>query len=525
MKADVSQDSSRSNEIPKLEFRSVTKKFGNFYANRQVSFKVNRGSIHAILGENGAGKSTAMKILYGMQAPDAGCLVLDGKEVRLRSPQDAIARGIGMIHQHFMLSEKDSALDNLILGSEPWSIIQGIERSQATQIFEDLCQKHALQVRYHERIERMSVGERQRIEILKAVYRKSEVLILDEPTAVLSPKEIVFLFEYLKALKAQGKTILIITHKLKEVLEHADAVTVLKNGTVSAAFKVGGLSFEDLAKAMIGRDWKPVQAEISDRKDLRPVLKVDKLTVTRGARYQALAGVSFQVCSGQIVGIAGVEGNGQGELLRSLTGLLKTNEKTQGLAQFLELDLLKSETQDILNKGMSYIPEDRQGCGLVLDATIEENLMLGQTGRYSWYGFIRSKWLRSAAKRVIHDFAIKPDQPDALLRAASGGNQQKVVFARELERSPKLLLIAQPTRGVDLGAVQVIHERILDAKQKGAAILLVSSELDELLSLADELYVMSEGRFVGHHVRGQFNMDNLAYQMGGIETTHSGARV
>jgi simple sugar transport system ATP-binding protein len=515
-----------------VELRSLSKRYGDCVANHDISLKVAKGSIHAIIGENGAGKSTAMKMLYGMVAPDTGEILIHGEPKHWRSPHDAIDCGIGMVHQHFMLAEPDTVLENILVGAEPsaslWKWLprafRPLDTGSARKKLETIAKQYGLQVNLDARVEDLSVGIHQRIEIIKLVYRDANILILDEPTAVLTPQETTELFSHLKKLRAEGKTILIITHKLKEVLELADEATVFRAGRVVGHRKISETNEEDLASLMVGRKVNlrikaPEVARVGE-----PVLDVREVSLKSrkaGHSRHLLSNLSFSVRSGEIVGIAGVEGNGQSELLQILLHPHEYARRADGEIRILNQSVLKDgagwSTDAIKTLGVGSVPEDRHREGLLLERPIAESFLLGlQRHRpYSKSGLISESALRSATYQAIEEYDVRPKTLDIEARGLSGGNQQKVIIARELWRNPKLFIAAQPTRGVDVGAIEFIHGRILEARSKGAGVLLVSSELDEIMSLSDRILVMYDGKIAAEFVHGQADEKTLGRVMGG----------
>lgn len=455
-----------------------------------------------------------MKLLYGLYRPDPGGIIkVNGVTVNLRSPQDAIRAGICMVHQHFMLAGPYSVLDNIILGAEPGSPFAAIDRQSARKKLAALSQKYGLQVLLDAPVETLAVGVQQRIEILKALYRGCDILILDEPTAVLTPPEVEKLLENLRSLKAEGKTILIITHKLKEVMSFTDKVTVFRQGKVSGELPTSDATVQKLADLMVGRSVR-LSLEVPPRAPEAVLLQMKEVEAKRGA-VSVLKKISISVRGGEIVGIAGVEGNGQSQLLEALFHSAEKGIIESGSIQILGEDVTRLKTVEILNLGVGYVPEDRHHQGLLLDRSVEDNFILGQQKAYSWYGWLRTRWIRAAVARAIGAFDIRPARVDAKLRGLSGGNQQKVIIAREFEKSPKVLIVAQPTRGVDVGAIEFIHGRILQARADGVGILLVSSELDEILQLADRILVLFSGSVVAEFARGEADEKKIGNVMGG----------
>ena len=502
---------------PAVELRGLTKQFGSVLANAGVNLRVEAGTIHGVIGENGAGKSTAMKLLYGMLRPDAGEILIGGKECLWTSPSDAIARGIGMVHQHFMLAGPYSALDNILLGAEPlrWRVI---DRQGARARLEALARQYGLPVDWDRPIEQLPVGVQQRVEILKLLYREASILILDEPTAVLTPQETNDLFANLKKLRAEGKTVLLVTHKLKDVMSFTDRVTVFRAGKVTGEVETSRTNPQELANLMVGRKVVLNIAVPPAHPRAEPALEVTGLSLAgpAGSRHR-LSEVSFTVRRGEIVGVAGVEGNGQSELLQALLHPRDSRCRTAGTIRFLGEDVTAWAPLRIRDLGVAVIPEDRLHEGLLLERPVSENFLLGlqRSAAFSRAGFLNLRGLAQAADRAITDYDVRP--PDLTLPAGklSGGNQQKLIVAREFQRQPRVLIAAQPTRGVDVGAIEFIHTRIVRARDEGAGVLLVSSELDEVLTLSDRILVMFEGGIVADFRRGGVTERELGLKMGG----------
>ena len=477
-----------------LELRDITKRFGDVLANDRVSLSVAPGTIHAIVGENGAGKSTAMRIAYGFYAADSGEVVVDGVPRDLHSPHDAIALGIGMVHQHFMLVEPMTVAENIVLGIEPGSPL-ALDLRAAEQRVRSLSERFGLQIDPAARVETLAVGQQQRVELLKALYREARLLILDEPTAVLSPQAVADLFRILRDMRAQGKTIVIVTHKLSEVLEISDEVTVMRDGRVVGHRPTAETSAAELARLMVGREVL-LRVEKPEAKPGTPVLRVRGLSL-----QDRLDGVSFEVRAGEIVGIAGVEGNGQTELIETLAGLVDLRD-VRGAVEMGGEDVTALSARKRKERGISHVPEDRHRRGLLLDFDLAENAILGVADRppiavgpgRSW---LDREAIRERARKIVKAFDVRPADIRLPARALSGGNQQKLVLGRELEPPPRLLLVAQPTRGVDIGGIEFIHRRLVELRDAGCAVLLVSSELEEVTALSDRLLVMRRGRIVG----------------------------
>jgi general nucleoside transport system ATP-binding protein len=483
-------------EAPLLELRAITKRFPGVVANDDVDFELRKGEVHALLGENGAGKSTLVNILYGLYHPDEGEIVLKGKPARIHSPREAIDLGIGMVHQHFMLIPVMTVAENIVLASEP---TKGplLDLDTANQRVGEISKRFGLAVDPRARIESISVGQQQRVEILKALYRGAEILILDEPTAVLTPQEALELFDVIRSLTEQGRSIIFITHKLNEVLEIADRITVLRRGKTVETVPREGATEQGLARLMVGRDVL-LRVDKPPADPGEPVLRVEELSVLDERRLDAVRGVSFEVRTGEIVGIAGVDGNGQTELVDAITGLRRPES---GRILVGGEDVTFEGCRECLEAGMGHIPEDRQLRGLVLDFTLAENIVLHDfreepTSRWGW---LYPRRMIARARECLRAFDVRGGGPETPAASLSGGNQQKVVVAREISREPRVLIAAQPTRGVDVGAIEFIHRRLVEERDEGKAILLVSFELDEILSLSDRILVMYEGRVVGEY--------------------------
>jgi simple sugar transport system ATP-binding protein len=482
-------------DAPVLEMRGITKRFPGVLANDRVSFELSRGEAHALLGENGAGKSTLMNILYGLYHPDEGEILFAGKPVRIDSPRDAIDLGIGMVHQHFMLIPVMTVAENIVLGVEPRHGGVFLDERAAKERVLDLSRRFGLAVDPEARVDKITVGQQQRVEILKALYRKASILILDEPTAVLTPQEAGELFAILRSLKQEGMSIIFISHKLNEVLEIAERITVLRRGRTVETIPAAGATEESLARLMVGR-------EVLLRVDKTPAQPADVLLEVEGLHarddrdLEAVRGVSLTVRAGEIVGIAGVDGNGQTQLIEAITGLRAT---THGRVTVAGQDLTSASPHRVVSHGVGHIPEDRQKLGLVLEFDLAENLALHDYDREpnSRFGWLRPGRLVERAIRLVTEFDVRGGGPRTPAGALSGGNQQKVVVAREVDLDPRVLIAAQPTRGLDVGAIEFVHRRLVEERDEGRGILLVSLELDEILSLSDRILVMYEGRIVG----------------------------
>src|SRR5215210_4995732 len=484
-------------DVPVLELRGITKQFPGVLANDHIDFDLKRGEVHALLGENGAGKSTLMSILYGLYTADSGEILLNGKPVSVGSPKDAIELGIGMVHQHFMLIPVMTVTENIILAQEPRHAGVLLDYDAAAERVRDLSTSFGLAVDPGARIEKITVGQQQRVEILKALYRGAEILILDEPTAVLTPQEARELFEIIESLKAEGKSIVFITHKLNEVLAVADRITVLRRGKAVETVPREGGTEEGLARLMVGREVL-LRVEKGPSEPGSPLLTVTDLRVHDERGLEAVRGVSFEVRAGEIVGLAGVDGNGQSELVDAIAGLRKP---AAGHVVVSGDDVTGDGCRECLDAGIGHIPEDRHLRGLVLDFNLAENLALHDycKGPVSRWGWLFPRQMVSRAKTLLAEFDVRGGGPQTSASSLSGGNQQKVVVAREVARNPRVLVAAQPTRGLDGGAIEFVHRRLVEERDEGRAILLVSLELEEVLSLADRILVIYEGRIVGEY--------------------------
>jgi general nucleoside transport system ATP-binding protein len=480
-----------------IELKNIAKRFGECVANSDVSLKVESATIHAIVGENGAGKSTSMRIAYGFFTPDSGEILLDGKTVQVRSPHDAIALGIGMVHQHFMLVDTMTVAENIILGAETGGAAN-LDLNEARAKIKKLSEEFRLSVNPDAVIENLSVGQQQRVELLKALYRDAQILILDEPTAVLTPPEVEEFFQILRRMREQGKTIIIITHKLDEVLAISDKVTVMRDGKTVGEVRTSETNAKDLARMIVGRDVL-LRVEKTEAKPGAPVLRVENLTVSGLGEHHSLKNVSCSVRAGEIVGIAGVEGNGQTELIEAIAGLIPPTHAS-GKIEFSGKNITNLNARQRKNLGIAHIPEDRHRRGLLLDFDLAENSILGT--HYTKpisndTGFLSFAAIGNKINKIVKNFDVRPADRALSARTLSGGNQQKLVIGREFDVNPKLLLVSQPTRGVDIGAIEFIHRKLIELRDAGSAILLVSAELEEVLSLSDRVLVIHDGEIVG----------------------------
>ncbi|WP_068117165.1 ABC transporter ATP-binding protein [Tropicimonas marinistellae] len=507
---------------PAIELRGISKAFGPVQANKDISLSVAKGAIHGIIGENGAGKSTLMSILYGFYKADAGEILINGAPTDIPDSQAAIAAGIGMVFQHFKLVENFSVLENVVLGAEDGALLR-TTMSKARKHLTEIAEEYEMNVDPDALIEEIGVGMQQRVEILKSLYRHADILILDEPTGVLTPAEADHLFRILRGLKDEGKTIILITHKLREIMEVTDTVSVMRRGEMTATVKTAETSPEELAELMVGRK---VLLRV-DKKPAQPgetILKVSDLRVVDDDNVERLKGVSLQVRAGEILGIAGVAGNGQSELLNVLGGITRATGSVQVNGQEIDLTGKHSDGRSRRERGISHVPEDRQRAGLIMDFSAWENIVFG----YQWDPACNNGMLmdndgiRRETAGKMERFDVRP--PDCYLAAKSfsGGNQQKIVLAREIERNPDLLLVGQPTRGVDIGAIEFIHQRIIELRDAGKAILLVSVELDEIMGLSDRIAVMFDGRIMGERLPGETDERELGLLMAGV-TSGEGA--
>ena len=499
-----------------IEMLNITKEFPGIKANDDVTLQLKRGEIHALLGENGAGKSTLMSVLFGLYQPEKGVIKKDGQVVKIQNPNDATALHIGMVHQHFKLVECFTVLDNIILGAEPRKGIV-VNREEARKRVLELSEKYGLKVDPDAKVEDISVGMQQRVEILKMLYRDNEILIFDEPTAVLTPQEIDELMDIMRSFRAEGKSILFITHKLAEIKAVADRCSILRKGKYMGTVDVANTSVEEMSRLMVGRDVKMV----SDKKQMTPgetILKVENLTVpSRVHKNNAVKNVSLEVHAGEIVCLAGIEGNGQTEFVYAVTGLEKPSAGTITLCG---KDISKLSIRERGRLGMAHIPEDRHKHGLVLDYTLENNLVLQRywDKEFQGAGFIKSGAVRDYSDRLIEQYDVRSGQGSTTVtRSMSGGNQQKAIIAREIERNPQLLVAVQPTRGLDVGAIEYIHSQIIAQRDAGKAVLLVSLELDEVMNLSDRILVMYAGEIVGEFDPKTTDVQTLGLYMAGAK--------
>lgn len=477
-----------------LELRGLTKKFSRVIANDNISFKVDQGEVHAILGENGAGKSTLMSCLYGLYTPDSGEIFFKGKKVNILSSEDAIQLGIGMVHQHFMLIPQLTVVENIILGlklpKDPW-----LDLDYAAKEIQALSDQYHFNIDPFTKVKDLPVGMQQKVEILKVLYRKPELLIFDEPTAVLTPGEVEEFFKVIDQLTSEGKTIVFITHKLNEVMSISNRITVLRDGRVGGSAETVKTNEEELAKMMVGREVF-LNVPKAEAKVGNPVLDVDNITVKNSLGIEMVKGISFEVREGEILGIAGVDGNGQAELSEGIAGLLPI---INGKVEIQGKNTTNWKPNQLLLEGVSHIPPDRHLMGLVLDFSIKENMVIKEFSMnpFAKNGVIQSKPIEEHSEKLIKEYEIKATDANVLVKKLSGGNQQKVILARELQRNPKLIIAVQPTRGLDIGAIEFVRHKLIEQRDSGAAILLISTELEEVMALSDRIAVMYEGEFTG----------------------------
>ena len=504
-----------------IEMLHITKEFPGIKANDDITLQLRRGEIHALLGENGAGKSTLMSVLFGLYQPEKGEIRKDGKPVKIHNPNDATALHIGMVHQHFKLIEVFTVLDNIILGAEDTKM-GFVQRKEARKKVEELSKRYGLAVDLDAKVEDITVGMQQRVEILKMLYRENEILIFDEPTAVLTPQEITELMQIMKGLAKEGKSILFISHKLNEIMEVSDRVSVLRKGRYIGTVNTKDTTAVELSRMMVGHDVQLV-VDKSPAQPGKTVLKVVDLHVpSRLYKHDAVKGVSFTVRQGEIVCIAGIDGNGQTELVFGLSGLEKCSG---GKIEINGVDITHAPIRKRSEAGISHIPEDRHKHGLVLDYTLEQNMVLQsfEEPRFQHLGFIKFDAVRKYAERLIEEYDVRSGQgPVTIARSMSGGNQQKAIVAREIDRDLPLMLAVQPTRGLDVGAIENIHKQIVAQRDAGKAVLLVSLELDEVMNLSDRILVMYEGEIVGELDPKQTTVEELGLYMAGAKRQQQG---
>lgn len=505
-----------------VEMKKITKKFGSFVANDSIDLTVHKGEVHALLGENGAGKSTLMNILYGLYNQTSGEIYINEKLVNMDNPNVAISNGIGMVHQHFMLVQPFTVAQNIILGTEPTKGLGAVDMKKAIDDVKSISEKYGLFVDPMAKVEDITVGMQQRVEILKALYRGAEILILDEPTAVLTPQEIEELIQIIRNLTKEGKSVIIITHKLKEIKAAADHCTIIRRGKYIDTVKVSEVTEDDLAAMMVGREVSfKVDKEKAKPKDT--ILKIENLVVRDNRKIAVVNGLSLEVKAGEILGVAGIDGNGQSELVEALTGLRKAES---GSIKVNNKEVLNNKPKDVFNKGIKNIPEDRHKRGLILDFTVAENTVLQnyKDPRFSKRGILNKEAIEAHAKKIIERFDVRPTDFTNKARSLSGGNQQKVIVGREVDNievskaasgEAQLFIATQPTRGLDVGAIEFVHKSLVKQRDEGNAVLLVSLELDEVMNVSDRIAVIYEGKIVGIVDAKDADENTLGFMMAG----------
>lgn len=496
-----------------VEMVNITKRFGEVVANEGINLTVHEGEVHALLGENGAGKTTLVNMIYGLIKPTEGEVYIRGERLDTFRPDVAIKKGIGMVHQHFMLIQPFTVVENIMLGMEKTKGIGHLDRDQAKKDVIELSEKYGLYVEPDEKIEDITVGMQQRVEILKALYRGADILILDEPTAVLTPKEIEELIEIIGNLTDQGKSIIIITHKLKEIKKVADYCTIIRRGKYIDTVKVSDVSEEDLASKMVGREVS-FKVDKKEKQSGETVLKLENLVVKDNRGIDAVKSLNLEVKKGEILGIAGIDGNGQSQLIEAITGLRKVEN---GKVHLNNQDITNKSPREIIESGISTIPEDRQKRGLVLDFTIYENMILENYGKepFSKKGILHYQKIKEFTKELIEKFDIRPQNIDTEARSLSGGNQQKVIIAREVTNDPEVLIAAQPTRGLDVGAIEFVHKSLVEQRDSDKAVLLISFELDEVINVSDRIAVIYDGQIVDILKADETNENEIGLMMAG----------
>ena len=502
-------------KISKMEMRGIVKRFPGVLANDNVDFDVLSGEVHALLGENGAGKSTLMRILYGLYQADEGQITIDGGEVKIESPYDAIESGIGMIHQHFMLVPTLTVAENVALGlPSSRGVLTDLEKVSGRVV--ELAELYGLQVDPGAYVWQLAVGQQQRVEIIKALYRGAALLILDEPTAVLTPQEISELFITLKQMVRDGHALIFITHKLQEVMDISSRVTVLRDGRVVGKLPIEDVTKGELARLMVGRELQP-QPEKEEIEQENVRLALENVWADNDLGTPGLRGISFEVRSGEILGVAGVSGNGQRELAQAINGLRPI---TKGAVRVGEKDITGVSPAEVISQGLSYIPEERMEDGMIKEFSVAENLILREVNKkpFSRAGFLNFRAISRQSSKLIEQYNVKTPSQDTPVKNLSGGNIQKLLLARELSRQPKVVVAAQPTRGLDIGATEYVHQVLMDQRAEGIAILLISEDLDEILALSDRIIVIYEGEIMGEVDSGQTSPEELGLMMAGVRS-------
>jgi len=500
----------------KVEMRNITKRFPGVVANDHINFEVETGEVQGLLGENGAGKTTLMNILYGLYQPDEGEIYVRGEKVKITSCRDAISLGIGMVHQLFMLIPAFTVTESVILGAEDAK--RGfVNIRQAKEKIKELSERYGLEINPRSKIWQLSVGERQRVEILKQLYRSADIFIFDEPTSALTPKEATSLFSFSRSLAREGHSVIFITHKLREAMEVCDRITVLRRGKLIATVKSESTNERELANMMVGRDLvPPIRPEVEVKE---VVLEVKGLHALDEDGNLVLNNVSFNIRRGEIFGIAGVAGNGQSELAEAITGLRKSSG---GEVIINEKNMTNAPPQRIRQQKVGYVPEERLTRGTILDFTVAENIILGYQADFALRGMLDSKLIDQYAEKVVEEYGVKTPSVDSTARFLSGGNLQRLILARELSREVQLLISEMPTRGLDIGATDYVHRKLLEAKKRGVAILLISEDLDEILALSDRIGVMYKGQIVGIVPTGKANIEEIGLMMAGAKVDARG---
>ena len=506
------------NKIPAVEMKNITKLFGDFVANDNLNLVVQKGEVHALLGENGAGKTTLMNILYGLYTPTSGDIFINGVKTKIPNPKIAIENRIGMVHQHFMLVKIFSVTENIILGKEKKNKFGRLRLNESRNDIIAISEKYGLHVNPDDKIENITVGMQQRVEILKALYRGADILILDEPTAVLTPQEIQELGIILKNLTNEGKSIIFISHKLKEITQFADRCTIIRRGKLIDTIDVENVSEQELASKMVGRNVNfIIDKKVANPK--KPILEIKNLVVKNNMDLLAVKNLSLEVKAGEILGIAGIDGNGQTELVEALSGLRKVES---GSILINDVELANKTPREIFNNRVSHIPEDRQKFGLVMDFSVKENFILQTHSSlpFSKKGFLNFDEINKFGDDLVHKFDVRPTNINIEARNLSGGNQQKVIIAREIAHDPQMLIAVQPTRGLDVGAIEFVHQALIKQRDEGKAVLLVSLELDEVMNVSDRIAVIFEGEIVGIVDAKTANVNELGFMMSGGNAKH-----
>jgi simple sugar transport system ATP-binding protein len=497
-----------------VTLKNITKIFGTNVANENVTLNLKKGSIHGLLGENGAGKTTLMNVLYGLYKPTAGQILVNGEKVEIDNPSKALELGIGMVHQHFMLVKNFTVVENIVLGPETQKLNM-LDLDSATKKIEDLCQKYKIKIDPTAKISQLSVGEQQRVEILSAIYSGADILILDEPTAVLTPQEVKELFQILRLMRDSGKSVIFITHKLEEILEIGDEISVLRDGKLVDTIKAKETTKQQLTNMMVGREvlFQFSKAEV---KSDRAILKTEDLQANNDKGLPALQGINLKINNYEILGIAGVDGNGQKELCEVLTGI---RPATKGSIWVADQSMTGNNPKEFIQSGVAHIPEDRHKTGLVMNLSVMKNCILKEfdTGKFSKGGFLNFKAIKETAEQVVADYKVKTSSIDAKVRELSGGNQQKIILGREINCTPKVLIANQPTRGLDIGATEYVRQRLINQKEQGVAVLLISADLEELIQISDRIAVMYEGKIMGILGRDEIDIETIGLMMAGVK--------